>query len=163
MSMHSRIRAFLERVLAAFAPEPPRHQLELEHVLEAIERTDAVLRVLRAVERDELGRACREALAAEDVAAGRVRCRPEHAVALTDAERRVAAQWRLVWGDPPAGVEPRKLGAWAELRRAHVVAALAPRAGGDTAVAEARLRAARDALVHALPAQARKLVAEVLV
>jgi hypothetical protein len=163
MSIHIRVRAFLRRVVAAVVAARPRSNLTPEHVLEAIERTDVVLRVLRAVERDELARACREALAAEDVAAGRVRCRPEHAVALTDAERRVAAQWRLVWGDPPVGVEPRRLGAWAELRRAQVVAALAPRAGADPAAAEARLRAARAALVHALPAQARKLVAEVLV
>jgi hypothetical protein len=160
--MKINLRSFVRRVLERPDHAEPQRGVELDDVAVALARTDATLRALRALERDDLVDACREAVAAEDAAAGLVRCRPEHDSVLAAADRRIAAQWRLVWGDPPTGVEPRKAGAWAELRTAQVLRDLAAHAGGNVTGAEARLKAAKDALVHVLPTRARKVAAEIL-
>jgi hypothetical protein len=118
--------------------------------------------VLLALERSELSEACRAAVAAEDTAARQEGRAPDHLEAIAAGWRRVGAEWRLVWGDPPNGHEPRKVSAWAALRSAQLLHDLERAEGWDPILAAARLKAAKDALVHVLPAAARKVVAEVL-
>ena len=118
-----------ERLLARLLALLPA--VELAHVLETVERSDAMLRVLLKLEHAELGQAIHAAVVAEDAAARADGRAADHRAALAAAERRVAAEWRLVWGDPPGVQEPRRAGAWAELRAAHVTHDLEIRAGGD--------------------------------
>ena len=160
--MNVRAPSLIHRVFARIVPFLPNVELDPEHVAQAVGRAEMVLRVLLALERSDLSEACRTAITTESADAARESRTPDHAAALAAAERHVAAAWRLIWGDPLSGHEPRKVGVWAELRSAQILHDLAVKAGGEGTHAAARLTAAKDALVHALPAAARKVVAEIL-
>jgi hypothetical protein len=159
------IRDALARLsrLVARVPSFRAKRARTDDVANVVEHVETTLRVLLAMERREASEAYRAAILAEDTAAVREKRPADYAAALTAAERKLAAEWRLVWGDAPSVQAPRKNGAWADLRAALVARDMDRITGRDGIASETQLKAPILALLRVLPASARGLAGDLFV